>query len=92
MSKKNNSRFRKRGLKEQYAAKEFEIVYMSDVDFKALYGKNNEKVRKEHVKTELSEWYAIIKDLEFSIDWINRRISYLKELVRFKRTLMEVKE
>ena len=76
--------------KECYQIKSDEII--AETDFKALYGKNNEKVRKEHVKQELSEWYDTIHDLEFSISYIMRRISYLKELVRFKRTLMEVKE
>ena len=76
--------------KECYQIKSDEII--AETDFKALYGKNNEKVRKEHVKQELSDWYDTIHDLEFSISYIMRRISYLKELVRFKRTLMEVKE
>ena len=44
------------------------------------------------MKQELSEWYETIKDLEFSIDYLNRRIIYLKELIRTKRTIMEVKE
>lgn len=76
--------------KECYQIKSEEII--ANTDFKALYGKNNEKVRKEHVKSELSDWYDTIKDLEFSIDWINRRISFLRELIRVKRTIMEVKQ
>ena len=76
--------------KECYQIKSEEII--ANTDFKALYGKNNEKVRKEHVKSELSDWYDTIKALEFSIDWISRRIVYLKELIRTKRVLMEVKE
>ena len=76
--------------KEVYNVKSEEII--AETDFKALYGKNNEKVRKEHVKSELSDWYDTIKDLEFSIDWISRRIVYLKELIRTKRVLMEIKE
>ena len=76
--------------KECYNVKSEEII--QNTDFKELYGKNNEKVRKEHVKQELSEWYETINDLEFSIDYISRRIIYLKELIRTKRTIMEVKE
>ena len=76
--------------KEWYNVKSEEII--QNTDFKELYGKNNEKVRKEHVKQELSEWYETIKGLEFSIDYLNRRIIYLKELIRTKRTIMEVKE
>lgn len=33
-------------VKEDYDSKEFEIVYMSDIDFKKLYGSTAEKVRK----------------------------------------------
>ena len=76
--------------KECYNIISEEII--QNTDFKELYGKNNEKVRKEHVKQELSKWYETIKSLEFSIDYLNRRIIYLKELIRTKRTIMEVKE
>jgi len=55
-----------------------------------LYGKNNADVRKQHVRKELSTWYDTITDLELGISWINRRISFLRELIRTKRTLMEV--
>ena len=66
-------------------------MIIAETDFKALYGKNNDKVRKEHVKKELSTWYDTITDLELGISWINRRISFLRELIRVKRVLMEVK-
>ena len=69
--------------KTVYQIKADEII--GNTDFKALYGANNQKVRDNHVKTELSDWYSIIKELEFSIDWIARRISFLKELIRTKR-------
>ena len=75
--------------KEIYEIKAMEIE--NNTDFKELYGKNNEKIRKEHIKNELSEWYYNIKDLEFSIDWIARRISFLRELVKCKRTLLDAK-
>ena len=73
--------------KEIYAIKSLEIE--NNTDFKSLYGKNNEKIRKEHIKNELSEWHYNIKDLEFSIDWISRRISLLRETVKVKRVLLE---
>ena len=76
--------------KEVYHVKSEEII--AETDFKALYGKNNDKVRKDHVKTELKDWYDTIKELEFSIDYITRRISYLRELIKVKRTIMEVKQ
>ena len=75
--------------KEVYSIKADEII--ADTDFKSIYGANNQKVRDQHVRNELSDWYVIIKDLEFSIDWIGRRISFLRELIKVKRTLLEVK-
>ena len=74
--------------KELYQVHSDKII--AETDFKSLYGANNQKVRDNHVKNELSSWYDTIKDLEFSIDWINRRISFLRELIRVKRVLLEV--
>lgn len=65
---------------------------VKETDFKALYGANNQKVRDNHIRTELSDWYNIIKDLEASITYAQRRISYLKELIRTQRTFMELKQ
>lgn len=73
--------------KHVYQAKAMEIE--NNTDFKALYGANNQKVRDKHVQGELADWYGIIKDLEFSIDWIGRRIGFLRELVRYKTQLLE---
>ena len=73
--------------KESYNALGEKII--QETVFKALYGKNNEKVRKEHVKKELANQFQELKDLEFSIDWIQRYISFLREVIRTKRTIME---
>ena len=62
-----------------------------ETDFKALYGRNNADIRKLHIKNELKEWSNTITDLEISINWITRRISFLRELVKCKRTLLDVK-
>ena len=75
--------------KEAYQVMSDKII--AETDFKALYGKNNAEVRKTHVKGELMTDYETIKALEFSVDWIIRRISFLRELIRVKRVLMEVK-
>ena len=75
--------------KEIYNVKSEEII--KNTDFKALYGKNNEKVRKDHVKQELIDWDKTITDLEFSIDYLKRRISFLRQLVNTKTSLIGVK-
>lgn len=76
--------------KERYQNKADVII--AETDFKALYGANNQKVRDNHVKNELSKDHLHLKNLEFSIDWLSRRISFLRELIRTKRTIMEVKK
>ena len=75
--------------KSIYEVKANEII--EHTDFKELYGANNQKVRDNHVRNELSDWYDTIKELEFSIAYIERRISFLRELVKCKRVLLEVK-
>jgi hypothetical protein len=65
---------------------------IAETDFKSLYGANNQKVRDNHVRNELSDLYNTIKTLEFSIDWIQRRISFIRELTHVKRTIMENKK
>ena len=76
--------------KELYQSHSDKII--AETDFKSLYKANNQKIRDNHVKKELETWYDTIKDLEFSIDYLNRRIVFLKELVRTKRVLLEIKE
>lgn len=76
--------------KELYQSHSDKII--AETDFKSLYGANNQKVRDNHVKKVLSTDYKTIKALEFSIDWIGRRISFLRELIHVKRTIMECKQ
>lgn len=76
-------------LKESLFDKEQEII--DNTDFKELYGKNNNDVRKKHLKNILGDHYYELKMLELCIDNDKRRITYLKELLRTKRTLMDVK-
>ena len=71
-------------LKEDYDSKEFEIVFMSDINFKELYGSTSEKVRKQHAKTVLSDLDSQISSLELSINWLKNYILFLRELVRVK--------
>ena len=71
--------------KEAYGAGEFNIVYLSDIDFKAMYGSTSEKVRKEHARRELSDLADEITSLELSIGWIRMYIGLLKEVLRCKQ-------
>ena len=74
--------------KTLYTAKSEEII--NTTDFKTLYGKNNEKVRKEHVKNQLIDWYNTIKELEFNIDKSHRRISFLKAITYVKMGSIDI--
>lgn len=70
-------------LKEEHNRKEFEIL--TSFDFKKVYGKDNEKIRKAHVHNELFDLDKGISDLELSINWIKGYIPLLKEVVRCKQ-------
>ena len=76
--------------KEAYQVMSDKII--AETNFKELYGKNNESVRKNHVKHELSDIVSELKTLEFSINYIKRRISFLKQLIHTKTVLLEVKK
>lgn len=65
-------------LKEEYDKKEFDIVYNSDIDFKALYGSTSEKVRKQHAKDMLIDLSKEIDSLELSIKWIKNYIPLIR--------------
>ena len=79
-------------LKEQYNSEEFEIVYMSDINFKELYGSTSKKVRKQHASTVLKPLKTKLNGLELSIDWLKRYIVFIRELCKWKRTIMERKQ
>lgn len=79
-------------LKEQYNSEEFEIVYMSDINFKELYGSTSEKVCKQHASTVLKPLKTKLNGLELSIDYLKRYIVFIRELIRVKRVMMENKK
>ena len=76
-------------LKEDYDSKEFEIVFMSDINFKELYGSTSEKVRKQHASNELKPLKDELQGLELSIDYLKRYIVFIRELCKWKRTVKE---
>jgi hypothetical protein len=79
-------------LKEEKSLKEFEIIFINkDINFKELYGSTSEKVRKQHADKELKPLKDKINALELDIDYLKRRISFLRQLVHTRTVLMEVK-
>lgn len=71
-------------VKEEYAEKEFQIKYVEDIDFKELYGKANDDVRKHHVKVVCSDLLKSKTDLELSVDFLKREIALLKTVIGFR--------
>ena len=70
-------------LKEAYLIAERDII--AETDCKSLYGANNEKVRSNHVKNELSDMVDEMKGLEFGISFIKQYIPLLREVIRCKQ-------
>ena len=68
-----------------------EETEMTDkVNFKEIYGKNNADVRKAHFKKALHNEYAIKTHLEVSIDYLQRRISFLKAMTYVKMGMIDI--
>ena len=90
-------------LLEELSEKEIELTYLkekifekeqliiNETDFKEVYGKNNADVRRNHLLSLMKTDYDNRNTLELSVDYCKRRVSFLRELIRIKRTLMEVK-
>ena len=75
-------------LKETYAQMEQKII--DETDFKELYGANNQKVRDNHVKNELKDLVDERNDLEIRVDYLKRRIDYIRNIMAMQRALIEV--
>ena len=76
-------------LKTDYNNKEFELL--TTFDFKREYGKDNEKIRKGHLRKVHKDLFEDIEDLELRIGYLKRRLTYLKGLVTVKTALIEAK-
>ena len=74
-------------LKETYSQLEQDILL--NFDFKEAYGKNNESIRKNHIKNELKDMVDRKNDLKLRIAYLNRRIDFIKSLMRMQGVLIE---
>ena len=79
-------------VKKDYDKKEFQIKYVDDINFKELYGRANDDTRKYHVEVTLQDLISEKESLELSINYLKRRISFLKQLIHTKTVLTEIKE
>lgn len=74
-------------LKETFNQLSEKII--SETDFKQLYGKNNETIRKNHVNNELSDMVEQINMLKLAINHDNRQLNFIKALVHMKLELLK---
>ena len=58
---------------------------------KKRYGGNNDKTRAKYVKESLAEENKQLKELEFDIEYLKRRLPYLKGLVAAKTAILNAK-
>lgn len=75
-------------VKDEYSQKEFNIKYVDDIDFKELYGRANDDTRAHHVRITLKELINEKNELELRVDYLTRRISFLKAVLYHR---MEIK-
>lgn len=68
--------------KDEFEKKENEILL--NTDFKEIYGQNNEKIRKNHVKEELSDLYNKKNKLKLEIAQKQRELQLTKCLTEAK--------
>lgn len=68
-------------ITENYKA-ELEII--TTFDFKEKYGKDNERIRKLHIKEELAEIFEKRHELEQQTEYIRRRIEFIQSIVQAK--------
>ena len=76
-------------MDEEYKKQEMDII--QNTNFEKLYnGRNNEKIRKAHVKKTLKPLVDEKENLELKIDHNKKMISFLKAAVYRKTELMRL--
>lgn len=73
--------------KEEYEEKSQKII--AETDFKEICEANNQKIRDNHVKKELSDLTDKINDTKIEIEYSKNRISFLKRLIDMKIELIK---
>lgn len=68
--------------RDEFERQELEIL--CNTDFKEIYGANNEKIRKAHVKSKLKDLYNKKNELKVSLEYQRNLIDLGKEMVRWE--------
>ena len=76
-------------VKNEYLKQSENII--SNTNFKDIYGRNNEGIRKLHIQQELKELCEQKTKLESEIKYMLRKIDYLKNLTAYITAIGEQK-
>lgn len=79
-------------LEKEYDEKSKTILQKAiedKVDFKAIYGGNTEKTRKQYVDEQLADLLNKKEELELQKSDDNRRISFIKKMITLHLELMK---
>jgi len=71
-------------ITHDYREKQINIMYIENIDFKTLYGKANDDIRKHHFRTVHAELIQQKEALELSTDYIKRVIGLFKRVIDYK--------
>lgn len=74
-------------IKSIFNSKEFDIL--TNTNFNELYGQNNEKIRKEHIKKELKELIDKKEELKLKIDYNKRLLDLVKSMINIKINVLD---
>ncbi len=69
-------------IRDKFEKAELEIL--CNTDFKEIYGANNEKIRKAHVKEELKELYDEKNRLKIELEYQRNLCDLYKELIKWE--------
>ena len=69
----------------EYKEKSFDIKYIADIDFKKLYGKANDDVRKYHAEKECKDLIQHKEHLEISIKFLEQYLHLMNSVVYYSQ-------
>lgn len=69
-------------VRDEFEKQELEIL--CNTDFKEIYGANNEKIRKAHIKKELKELYDKKNELKIDLEYRRNLVELYKEMVKWE--------
>lgn len=69
-------------IRDEFERQELEIL--CNTDFKELYGANNDKIRKAHIKKELNDLYNHKNELKIELEYQRNLCDLYKEMIKWE--------